>query len=118
MPKPSGNERAVDGREQVAGFGAAALLAPQPGEARGGAQFVAPRALLAGDRQGGAERVLGLRWIRMWQLRHKFAAQAVKLCIPALLAGGDGRGQTILDGGEALVDLSCKYQRLGQQPEM
>jgi len=54
----------------------------------------------------------------MWQLRHKFAVQAVKLCIPALLAGGDGRGQTILDGGEALVDFSCKYQRLGQQPEM
>ena len=36
-------------------FGAPALLAPEAGEARGGAQFVAPRALLAGDREGGAE---------------------------------------------------------------
>ena len=58
---------AVEGREQVARLGPAALLAPQPGEACGGAQFVAPRALLAGDREGGAERLLGLRWIGIWQ---------------------------------------------------
>jgi len=56
-------EPAVDGREQLVGVGAAALLAPQPGEARGGAQFVAACALLAGDREGGAERILGLRRI-------------------------------------------------------
>ena len=56
-------ERAVDGREQLARLGSAALLGPQPGEARGGAQFVASGALLAGDREGGAERILGLRRI-------------------------------------------------------
>ena len=45
----------VDRREQVACLVPAALLAPQPGEACRGAQLVAPRALLAGDRQRGAE---------------------------------------------------------------
>jgi len=36
----------VEGREQVARLGPPALLEPQPGEARRGAQFVASRALL------------------------------------------------------------------------
>ena len=56
-------EPSVDGCEQVAGLALPALLAPQPGEACSGAQFVAARALIAGDRQGGAERGLGLRGI-------------------------------------------------------
>src|SRR6202035_1457538 len=68
-------ERAVDGREQVARLALPALLAPQPGEARRSAQFVAPSALLAGDRQGGAERVLGLGWIGVWQPNGELAAQ-------------------------------------------
>jgi hypothetical protein len=32
-------EPAVDGREEIAGFGAIALVAPEAGEAGGGAQF-------------------------------------------------------------------------------
>jgi hypothetical protein len=38
MLKPSVNQ-AVDGREEIAGFGAIALVAPEAGEAGGGAQF-------------------------------------------------------------------------------
>ena len=68
-------EPAVEGREQVARLAPSALLAPQPGEARGGAQFVAPRALLAGDREGGAERVLDLGRIGIWQATGELAAQ-------------------------------------------
>src|SRR6516165_9163115 len=60
-------EPAVDGRQQLARLALPALLPPQPGEARGRAQFVAACALLAGDRQGGAERLLGLGWIGVWQ---------------------------------------------------
>src|SRR5271168_2675297 len=41
-------ERAVEGGEQVARLAPAALLAPHPREVRCGAQFVPPRALLAG----------------------------------------------------------------------
>ena len=44
-------EPAVEGCQQVARLAPAALLAPQPGEARRGAQFVAACALLAGYRQ-------------------------------------------------------------------
>src|SRR5215471_11404153 len=54
---------AVEGREQVARLAPPALLAPEPGEAGRRAQFVTHRALLSGDRQGGAERILGLGWI-------------------------------------------------------
>ena len=49
-------ERAVDGREQRARLVPPALLVPEAGEAGRSAQFVAPCALLAGDRQGGAAR--------------------------------------------------------------
>ena len=47
---------AVDGGEEFARLAPPALLAPQPGEARGGAQFKAPRTLLSGDRESGAKR--------------------------------------------------------------
>src|ERR1700737_465975 len=52
-------EPAVDRREQVAGFGAAALVAAEPGEARGGAQFPELGFLLLGDAQGFAIELLG-----------------------------------------------------------
>jgi hypothetical protein len=42
-------EPAVDRREKVAGFGVAALVAAQPGEACGGAQFPELGPLLLGD---------------------------------------------------------------------
>src|SRR5215467_7275719 len=80
-------EPAVEGREQFARLASPALLAPQAGEARGGAHFVATRALLAGDREGGAERVLGLRWIGIWQSTGELAAQSMNFCVPAPRAG-------------------------------
>src|SRR6516164_2040721 len=110
-------ERAVDGGEQLVRFGVSALVAPEPGEARGGAQFVAPSALLAGDRQGGAERVLGLGWIGVRQPSGELAAQAMNFCVPAPRAG-DGRFcQCVVQGGKAFLYFSGKRQRLGQQGE-
>src|SRR5215469_13419650 len=47
-------KRAVDGREQLVRLAPSVVLAPQPGKARGSAQFVATCTLLASDRQGGA----------------------------------------------------------------
>jgi hypothetical protein len=94
-------ERAIEGREQVAGVVPPALLAPQLGEASGGAQFVAPCALLARDREGAAERVLGLCRIRIWQATGKFAAQSMNFRVPAPLAG-DGRFcQCVVQGSKA-----------------
>ena len=65
----------IDRCQQVAGFGAATLVAAQPGEAHGGAQFVAPCALLARDRERGAERVLGLRRLGVWQASGELAGK-------------------------------------------
>ena len=52
-------EPAVDRGEQVAGGGAATLVAPQPGKARGGAQLLQLGFLLAGDAEGFAIQLLG-----------------------------------------------------------
>src|SRR5450631_1885560 len=47
-------EPVVFDREEVAGFGVATLVAAQPGEAHGGAQFPELGALLLGGAQGSA----------------------------------------------------------------
>src|SRR5262249_55523935 len=52
-------EPAVDRREQIAGFGAAALVAAEPGEAHGGTQLPEFGLLLSGDPQGFAIEFLG-----------------------------------------------------------
>src|SRR5215472_7960419 len=96
-------EPAVDGCEQVACLAEPALLAPQAGEARGGAQFVASRALLAGDRQGGAERVLDLRRIGIWQAGGELAAQAMNFCVPAPHAEAGRFCQSVVQGGKGLL---------------
>src|SRR5438270_12107735 len=52
-------EPAVDRGEEVAGFGVAALVATEPGEAHGSAQFPQLGLLLLGDAQGFAIEYLG-----------------------------------------------------------
>jgi hypothetical protein len=52
-----------DRREEVAGFGVMTLVATQPGEARGGAQFPELGLLLLGDAQCFAIQILGGRGI-------------------------------------------------------
>ena len=76
-------EPAVDRREEVAGFGVAALVAAEPGEARGGAQFPELCPLLRRDGQGLAIQFLGARGIPLPQ--QQFAFLPVQLrCQPAL----------------------------------
>src|SRR5215469_14062555 len=93
------SEPAVNRRQQFKGLGAVALVAPEPGEAHRGAQFVASRALLSGDREGGAERILGLRWIRIWRATGELAAQTMNFCVPALRAGDGRLCQCVVQGG-------------------
>jgi len=52
-------EPAVDRGEEVAGFGAAVLVAAHPSEAHGGAQFPEFGLLLHGDAQAFAIQILG-----------------------------------------------------------
>jgi hypothetical protein len=52
-------EPVVDRREEVVGFGTAALVAPEPGKAGGGAQFPELGPLLLGYAQGFVIEFLG-----------------------------------------------------------
>jgi hypothetical protein len=52
-------EPAVDRREEVAGFSVMALVEAEPGEARGGAQFLELGLLLPGGAEGCAIEFLG-----------------------------------------------------------
>ena len=52
-------EPAVDGREELTGFGVAALVVAEPREAHGGAQFPELGLLLLGDVQGLAIEFFG-----------------------------------------------------------
>ena len=52
-------EPAVGWGEQVMHLSLPVLAAPQPGQARRGAQLPRPRALLSGDRDGTSEAKLG-----------------------------------------------------------
>src|SRR6516164_2190909 len=67
-------EPAVDRREDVAGFGAAALVAAEPREARGGSQFPELGLLLPGDAQGFAIELLGRLGMPLPQQQPTFMA--------------------------------------------
>ena len=58
-----GEPTIIDGCEQLPRPGLPPLVAPQPRQARRGAQFKTLGALLAGDRQGGAKGSIGPRSI-------------------------------------------------------
>src|SRR6185503_3022319 len=86
-------ERRVDRGEESAGFGALALIAPEAGEARRGAQLERAGALLAGDGEGAV--VAGGRLVGGAAGREEqVAVEAMKLGIEVGLARlcGDGQG--------------------------
>src|SRR5215470_14836307 len=76
-------EPTVDRCEQVAGFGAAALVATQPGEARGGAQFPQLCLLAPADFQSFMEQRLGVRRV---SIPEQLAAATHKLGLEPVLA--------------------------------
>jgi hypothetical protein len=76
-------EPAVDRREQVAGFGAAALVAAEPGEAHGGAQLPELGPLLLGDAQGFAIQFLDCLGMPLPQQQLAFVPIELR-CEPAL----------------------------------
>ena len=77
-------EPAVDRREQFARFGPPALFAPQPGEARRGAQFLGFRLLPSRDAQCLFEGDLAL--FEPVETDERDAFEAMKLRIPQSLA--------------------------------
>src|SRR6516225_9274160 len=76
---------AVDGCREIARLGPPALVTPQPGEARRGAQFERLRLLLPGDSKRFVECDLGV--VRSSPCEQAQAFEAVELGFPPALAG-------------------------------
>src|SRR5215475_13368351 len=72
-------EPAVDWGEQVASFGASAFVAPQPGEAHGGAQLPEFGLLLSGDTERLAIQFLGGLGIPLSQQHPAFPSVELRL---------------------------------------
>src|SRR4051812_7887479 len=68
---------AADRREDVAGFGMAALFVVEPGEARGGPKLPEPRALRPGDAQGSV--IQSLAGLGMLLPQHQPALVPIEL---------------------------------------
>ena len=72
-------EAAVDRRQQVAGVGAPALIAPEAGETCGGAQLPKPGLLLSSHGQGVAERGFGFRGITGRTRKQRLGPEAMQI---------------------------------------
>src|SRR6516165_11037662 len=107
---------AVDRGEQLACFMVATLVAAEPGEAHGGAQFPELGLLLPGDAQGFAIQLLGD--IGMTLPQQQLALVSIQLgCEPALPRPFDNM-QGIVEEGRGLFNLPCNLACPGQEGDM
>jgi len=98
-------EPGVDGCQEVAGFGAAALVAAERGEAHGGAQFPELGPLLRGNAQGFTVQPLG--GLGMPLPKQQLAIVPVQLPVhPARPCSFDDL-QSIVKQGERFLNLPC-----------
>src|SRR5262249_6735381 len=109
-------EPAVDRREQVMGFGTAALVAAELGEGDGGAQFPELGPLLLGDRQGLFIELRGGVGIALPQ--HQLAFVPVQLRREPVLPYPSSDLQGIVQQGQGLLDLVRDPAGLGQEGAM
>src|SRR5262249_7797033 len=100
---------------EIAGFGALAFVAPEAGEAGGGAQFVRPCLLTLRYAKRLFECVLALLTFVLAQERD--ALQAGELRIPRALASCFLRFQPFLGRGQRGPMLVPKHKRLSQEGE-
>jgi hypothetical protein len=70
-------EPAIDGREEIAGFGALALVAPETGEAGARLQLEGLRLLTSGDRERLHERAFRRRGVGRLVTDQEFAAHSI-----------------------------------------
>src|SRR5215472_3850395 len=105
-------EPAINGGEKVEGFGAAALVAAEPGEARGGAQFPELGLLLLGDAKGFAIQFLGGLEMPLTQKQLAFVPVPLR-CEPPLACPVDDF-QCLAQQAQSLFNLPCDLTCLGQ----
>src|SRR5438132_986995 len=102
-------EPAVDRREEVAGFVAPILIAAEPGEADGGAQFPELGLLLHGDAQGFVIHLLG--GLGMPLPQQQLAFVPVQLRCELALACSFDDPQPIVQQAQTLFSLTCDLAR-------
>src|SRR5262245_17775746 len=109
-------EPAVDRGEEIARFGALALIAPEAREARRSAQLERAGALLAGDGEGAVVAGGGLVGGAVGR-EEQVAVETVEFGVPEELAGlrsdGEGRRDRAMGLGELAGSLLC----FGQKPK-
>lgn len=106
-------ERRVDRGEEGAGFGALALVAPEAGEARRGAQLERAGALLAGDGEGAVVAGGGLVGGAAGR-EEQVAVEPVEVGIEERLARPCGDGEGGRDRALRLGELAGGLLRFGQ----
>src|SRR5262245_19848899 len=72
-------EPAINWREEIAGLTALALVAPEPGQAAGGAEFPQLGALTAGDRHALVEACFDVLHIGFWRVQLHLTVNAMHL---------------------------------------
>src|SRR6202047_4459604 len=107
---------AVDRREKIAGFSAAALVAAEPGEAHGGAQFPELGPLLLGDAQGFAIQLLGRLGMPLPQQQLAFVP--IKLGGEPALSCPFGYLQSLVQQGHGLFGSPCHLTCPSQEGDM
>src|SRR5215472_8176141 len=115
-------EPAIYRREEVARFGAAALVAAEPGEARGGTQFPELRLLLLRDAQGFAIEFLG--GLGMPLPQQQLAFVPIYLCEQLAAPRSARNSESVVLLGIGLLELprflvcfSQQYKKIGH-PEL
>src|SRR4029077_9130646 len=104
-------EPAIDRGDEVPGFGAAALVAPQPCKAHGGAQFPELGLLRAGDTQRLAIDFRGALGMPLPQQQLAFVS--VQLRREPALACPLGGLQSLLEKSECAIGLAARCLGLG-----
>ena len=106
-------EPAVDRREEIAGFGPPALLAPEQGKARASAQFPELGPLLRGDAEGFAIQFLGSLGMSLPQQQLAFLSIQLR-CKPTLPCPFRDP-QSVVQQGRGLFNLQCDLTRLAKR---
>src|SRR5205085_3962858 len=106
------DERIVDGNKKITGLLPLALFAPEPRNARRGAQLIGLCSLSSRDTHCLFESALTL--FKPVETAQGDAFEAMKLSLPLAMACVGLGTQPISRCGNSLVILALSYQRIGQ----
>jgi hypothetical protein len=103
----------VNRSQQFARFAHLALVAPEAGEAHGGAEFPGLGLLLTGAQEGALEVRFGLRSVSLRRCKRDFAGRAIKLGVPPPFLDCFDRRDCFVDAAPSVVELTKMSVSLG-----